>query len=125
MIDVSDIMRTPYVLGGRTVGEAIDCLGVVGEVARRRGLPAPDGWPSILRAVAKGDAATGFPPGWARLADGEQWCDGDVLVLPGAHPGCAIINDGFVLTARPGAGVHAVLLYRWSQKPSQVWRFEA
>ena len=118
-----DILHTPYKLGGRTVGAELDCLGVVGEIARRRGLPAPDGWPSIVRAVAHGQAATGFPIGWARVTPIPQLQDGDVLVLPGLHPGCAIVPEGRVWTARPEAGVHAVPIERWAQTPSEVWRF--
>lgn len=122
-VPTQDILRTPYRLGGRTVGAELDCLGVVGEIARRRGLPAPDGWPSILRAMAEGSPASGFPAGWFRIAAGSPWQEGDVLVLPGVHPGCAIVHDGRIWTARPGAGVHAVPIARWSQAPSQVWRF--
>lgn len=118
-----DLLATPYKLGGRTVGAELDCLGVVGEIARRRGLPAPDGWPSIVRAVAEGAVATGFPIGWARVTPIPQMQDGDVLVLPGLHPGCAIVHEGRVWTARPEAGVHAVPIERWGQAPSEVWRF--
>jgi len=123
IVETGDILRTPYKLGGRTVGAELDCLGVVGEIARRRGVPAPDGWPSILRAMANGSAATGFPPGWVKVVPIPRLQDGDVLVLPGAHPGCAIVHDGRVFTARPEAGVHAVAVHRWSQAPSEVWRF--
>lgn len=120
-----DILRTPYKLGGRTVGVELDCLGTVEEIARRRGVPAPGGWPDILKAVAEGRTATGFPEGWCRVLPPVRLRDGDVMVLPGDHPGCAIVHEGRVFTARPEAGVHAVLLHRWSQTPSEVWRYSA
>tara|TARA_R110002073_G_scaffold326370_1_gene506165 strand:+ start:18078 stop:18458 length:381 start_codon:yes stop_codon:yes gene_type:complete len=121
----ADILRTPYKLGGRTVGSELDCLGTVAEIARRRGLPPPGGWPEILSAVEAGRTANGFPLGWRRVPDPVRLLDGDVLVLPGEHPGCAIVHEGRVFTARPEAGVHAVPLHRWSQAPSEVWRFSA
>ena len=122
--DMRDVLHTPYVLGGRTVGIELDCLGVVGEVARRRGLPAPDGWPSILKAMKEGRVASGFPPGWRRQSPPFRLQDGDVLVLPGDHPGCAIVHGGRVYTAHPDAGVHAIALSRWNRAASEVWRFE-
>jgi len=124
--DIRDILHTPYRFGGRTVGVEIDCLGVVSELARRRGLPAPDGWPSIREDWERGrvEAATGFPAGWQRQAPPHQLQDGDVLVfLRGGRAGCAIVHDGLVATAEPGLGPYCTPLARWSIPPAEVWRF--
>lgn len=124
--DLRDILRTPYALGGRVVGASIDCLGVVGEVARRRGLPPPDGWPQIRQAWERGDlpSGTGFPAGWVRcLADGPLQ-DGDVLLFFGAHPWCAIVHRGLVVSASASVGsAYSVPLHRWKKAPAEVWRW--
>lgn len=125
--ELRDLLHTPYELGGRTVGVGLDCLGTVAEVARRRGLPPPDGWPSIREAWQRGqiDTATGFPAGWVRQPAGAALCDGDVMLFfSGDHPWCAIVHEQHVVTAHPSAGVHARPLFRWSLAPAQVWRYQ-
>ncbi len=128
MTDLRDILHTPYRLGGRLVGIELDCLGVVGEVARRRGLPPPDGWPSIRRDWEQGriETASGFPAGWVRQPMPCALQDGDVLVFVVGHrPGCAIVHDGWVVTAEPGRGVYRTDLSRWNIAPAEVWRWSA
>ena len=124
--DLRDILHTPYELGGRTVGVGIDCLGTVAEVARRRGLPPPDGWPSIRDAWQRGEiaTATGFPAGWRRQPAGTALQDLDVLLFfSGDHPWCAIVDGGMVVTAHPKTGPHARPLNRWRLAPAEVWRY--
>lgn len=126
--DLRDVLRSPYKLGGRIVGAELDCLGVVGEIARRRGLPPPDGWPSIRAAWERGelDAAGGFPFGWSRVSAPFTLQDGDVLVWFGPHPWCAIVHDGRVWSANAEVGsAYAVDLQRWRRPPAEVWRFTA
>lgn len=121
-----DLLHTPYVVGGRQVGVELDCLGVVGEIARRRGAAPPDGWVSIERAIADGNmkAATGFPAGWHRQADDEAIQNGDVLVYYGDHPWCAIVHDGYVWSASAKMGaVYRIPAHRWSKVPAEVWRW--
>lgn len=124
--DLQDILRTPYVLGGRTIGVELDCLGVTGAVAARRGMPPPDGWASIQASWARGeiDAASGFPPGWTRQPPGTGLQNGDVLVyVRGGVPGCAIVDSGMVMTSSPATGAYACPLRRWPIPPQEVWRF--
>lgn len=124
---VADIIRTPYKLGGRVVGESIDCLGAVQHVCRARGLPVPDGWSEIRRQWLSGgsiDYANGFPDGWSRV-HGLAKIDGDILLTrESGHPGCAIVHDGLIVTAHPevGAGI-ATPLYRWRGQVIEHWRF--
>jgi hypothetical protein len=124
--ELQDVLRTPYLLGGRQVGIGLDCLGVVAEVARRRGIPPPDGWPSIRSAWEQGqvDTSTGFPAGWCRMPPGTTAVDGDVLLLwTGMHPWCAIVHEGLVVSAHPDSGPYAMPLWRWRQPVSELWRF--
>jgi cell wall-associated NlpC family hydrolase len=88
-----DVLHTPYVLGGREIGAGLDCLGVVSIIARRRGLPPPDGWPSIRAAWERGElpTATGFPIGWRRQQPIRDLRDGDVLLYFG--PGAPVVCD--------------------------------
>jgi hypothetical protein len=126
--DLRDVLGSPFVRGGRQVGVALDCLGVVGAVAARRGLPPPDGWASIKAAWERGeiDAASGFPAGWTRQPPGTVLQSGDVLVyVRGGWPGCAIVDGGLVLTSSPETGAYACPLQRWQIKPQEVWRFQS
>ena len=124
--DLRDILTSPWERGGRQIGTALDCLGVVGAVAARRGLPPPDGWASIRAAWERGelDAASGFPAGWQRQPPGTPLKNGDVLVyVRGGVPGCAIVDSDMVLTSSPGTGAYACPLRRWPVPPQEVWRF--
>jgi hypothetical protein len=125
--DLRDVLHTPYELGGRTVGVGLDCLGVVGEIARRRHLPVPDGWPTIRRAWELGElpTATGFPPGWVRMPAGVVLRDFDVLLFFGpSHPWCAIIDFDRVWSASAEIGSpYAIPLARWRTPPAEVWRY--
>jgi cell wall-associated NlpC family hydrolase len=124
-----DILSTPYVVGGRTPGVGIDCLGVVAEIARRRGVPAPDGWPSIEAAYRRGEIDhSGFPAGWVRVdapADPYVIRDGDVLLFYGTHPWCAIVHAGHVYSSsREHGSAYCVPGYRWKVQPAEVWRWQ-
>lgn len=124
--ELRDILMTPFVRGGRRIGTALDCLGLVGAVAARRGLPPPDGWASIRAKWLHGelDTASGFPDGWVRQAPGTVLRDGDVLVYVRSRlPGCAIVDSGHVLTTSPDTGAYACPLHRWTIPPAEVWRF--
>lgn len=121
-----DLLRTPYELGGRQPGAALDCLGVVGEVAKRRGLPPPDGWPSLRESWLQGrlDTSSGFPQGWTRQPPGTVVADLDVLLfVRRGRPGCAIVDRGLVWTAQPLIGVTCIQLNRWSIAYHELWRF--
>ncbi len=127
--DLRDILHTPYELGGRTVGVGIDCLGVVGAIAHRRGMAPPDGWPSIRAAWERGeiDSASGFPPGWTAVLEvpaPTQWCDGDVLLFQEPYPWCSIVDGGHVWSASHLQGsAYCVPLYRWRTMPTELWRW--
>jgi hypothetical protein len=125
--DLRDILHTPYKLGGRTVGVELDCLGVVGELARRRGWPPPDGWPSIRDAWESGviDAASGFPAGWRRQPKDAALADGDVLVfIHRGRQGCAMVHRGYIASAAPVIGCYFLPIDRWEIEPAEVWRWQ-
>lgn len=123
-----DLLRTPYETGGREPGVALDCLGVVACIATMRGVPPPDGWPSIEEAWRRGVVDfSGMPAGWKRAAheDRYQPMEGDVLLFYGpSHPWCAIVHKGRVFSASREAGVYAIPATRWKQAPAEVWRWQ-
>jgi hypothetical protein len=127
-VAMRDVLHTPYVLGGREIGAGLDCLGVVSIIARRRGLPPPDGWPSIRAAWERGElpTATGFPIGWRRQQPIRDLRDGDVLLYFGPeHPWSAIVHNGHVWSASPEVGgVFSMPASRWNRVPDELWRFE-
>lgn len=126
--DLRDVLHTPYQLGGRSVGVGLDCLGACGEIARRRGRPAPDGWPSIRAAWERGeiDSASGFPAGWVKQPDGVALQDGDFLLYFGVgHPWCAIVDGGNVYSSSSEVGSgYCLPLHRWRRPADEVWRFQ-
>jgi hypothetical protein len=121
-----DLLHSRYELGARLPGVALDCLGVVGEIARRRGLPPPDGWPSLRESWLQGrlDTSSGFPHGWERQPEGTGVVDLDVLLfVRRGRPGCAIVDRGRVWTAEPLIGVTCVPIHRWAIAHHELWRF--
>lgn len=125
-VDMSDVLRTPYVRGGREIGKAGDCLMVTLTGASRTVGCAPDPWPQIRAAWERGDlrACTGFPPCWARMPTGTPPRDGDVLLFYAAHPWSAVVVNGHVYTADEEAGVYCRPLTRWSKQPAEIWRHD-
>lgn len=124
-MNLDDVRRTPYVLGGRAPGQGLDCLGTVLVIARRMGLCAPDPWQQILEAWELGGAVTsGFPSCWFRLTDGAPVLDGDVLLFFTSHPWSAIVCAGNVWSADPSVGVYCRPLARWERRAAEVWRHD-
>jgi len=125
--DLRDILHTPYELGGRTPGIGLDCLGVVGEIARRRGMAPPDGWPSIRDAWEHDEieASTGFPPGWVKQDPVVGVEDGDVLLFFEPHAWCSIVDGGMLWSASHEQGsCFCMPLFRLRRKPIEVWRWQ-
>lgn len=125
--DFADILRTPYLLGGRTIGHGLDCLGVVLIIAQRIGLPLPDPWVSIRAAWLAGSLApaSGFPTGWVRLTDHRALRTGDVLLTFGQHAGAAIVVEGRAWSANPDVGsAFALDVHRLPRPPAEVWRHD-
>lgn len=125
-VDMSDVLRTPYVLGGRVLGQAGDCLLATTTGAARTVGCGPDPWPQIRAAWERGDlqTCTGFPQCWARMPAGTPLRDGDVLLFYGAHPWSAVVVNGHVYTADEQAGAYCRPLTRWSKKPAEIWRHD-
>lgn len=120
------LLATPYRLGGRTVGEGIDCLGVVLVLCTDLGLPLPDPWTQLRAAWRSGtvDTASGFPAGWTRV-QGQQPATGDVLLYHGEHPWAAIVADGMVWSADAYVGgPYCKPLVAWKLTPIEVWRYD-
>lgn len=114
-----ELLGTPFVEGGRRPGQSIDCLGVVLEMARRRGVRFPDPWDSVAASWrAGGDIGTGFPEGWRRLAAGEQLADDDVVLLQ--QSGVGYVLDGYVWSAAKRVGCYCVRIDR--VQPVEAWR---
>lgn len=125
------VLCSAYQAGGRAVGVVLDCLGVVHAICAHRGLPAPDGFPSMAAMLREGRvrAASGFPPGWQQIGTSERWEDLDVLVYHGAaapEPWCAVLDRGLVWTAHRDRGVYSVPSHRWPTRGiTELWRFHA
>ena len=87
-MNLADVRRTPYVLGGREPGRGLDCLGTVLVVASRMGLCAPDPWQAIAEAWEQKQlhVPSGFPACWFRVTDSQPLREGDVLLFYGLHP---------------------------------------
>lgn len=128
-VDLTDLMRAPYVLGGRSVQTGLDCYGTVQEIARRKGLPFPDAWRQIEADWRSGglQPSSGFGPGWRRSPD--TWPtvrDGDVLVCLGRHHFCMIVHAGYLWSANPEVGhPFGVPLHRWTHAPLEIWRHDS
>lgn len=122
MHSTAQLLGTPYVRGGRQVGIGLDCLGVVLEMARARGVDAQDPWHLLEQNWNCGvrEPGTGFPPGWRQVADAPQ--DDDVVLLRTDLGGVGYVLDGYVWTASRHAGVHRLPLHRARMVVSQVWR---
>lgn len=127
MTDLRDILATPYRLDGdQQVGIGLSCFGTVREVARRLGLPPPEGWPTLLDdwRAGRAEISTGLPPGWQLQPAGTAWQQGDLLVFTrGGRPGCGIIDAGFVVSAEPSVGPYRLPIHRWRLPVTEVWRY--
>lgn len=128
-IDMSDVLRTPYVRGGRVLGKEGDCLLATLTGTQRTVHCGPDPWPAIRAAWERGDlqTCTGFPPCWSRMPAGtrlQSLRDGDVLLFYGAHPWSAVVVDGHVYTADEQAGAYCRPLARWNKQPAEIWRHD-
>lgn len=125
-VDMGDVLRTPYVRGGRVLGKAGDCLFTTLTGAARTVGCSPDPWPQIRAAWERGDLqpSTGFPPCWSRLPAGAALRDGDVLLFYGAHPWSAVVVDGHVYTADEQVGAYCRPLARWTKQPAEAWRHD-
>lgn len=124
--DLRDVLRTPYVAGGRCPGRGLDCLGTVLVIAERMHLPAPDPWSRIAEAWRANNlqAANGFAAGWQRISNLGAWQDGDVLLYYEHHPWSAIVCADHVWSADPRAGgVWSAPLHRWHKVPAEAWRY--
>lgn len=122
------VMRaTPYEQAGRELGVKLDCLGVVLLRAEWMGLHLPDPWESLREEWKLGfvELASGFPPGWVRLAEGEALRDGDVLLFYSLHPWVAIVDAGYVWSAHDAVGVYCRPAAKWVTKPAEHWRYDS
>lgn len=120
------LLTLSYRIGGRGADGTIDCLGVVLALAARRGMAClVDPWTTIREAWLAGRFdPSGFPPCWARAAEGAALLDLDVLLMLGEHPWSAIVDGGMVWTAHPDAGVYATPVRRWSHAVVEHWRHD-
>ena len=124
MIDSLQLMRAPYLHGGRDFN-GIDCLGVVLMITEARGRPIGDPWKTIEAQWNAGsvDCSSGFPPSWRRVYD--KPIEGDVMVFDGVHPWTAVVDDGHVWSSNePAGGAYRKPLCNWRLAPRELWRHE-
>jgi len=128
-LDIVDLMRAPFVLGGREAAVGIDCWGFVVAVRARLGLRTPDpiaGADDIPAAAER--VLAGFATAWTPVAP-DQVAPGDVIVLPGAvgaRTHAAVYVGGHPpraahFSAQGGALVEWARLQRFARG---CWRFE-
>lgn len=82
-LDLVDLMRAPYQLGGRDPATGLDCWGFVVAVRARLGLATPDplaGARDLHDAITRG--ASAVAAGWTP-ARPDALRPGDLIVLPG------------------------------------------
>lgn len=115
------LLRTPYVEGGRSLGEGLDCVGVVLVVAFHLGLHLVDPWEQLACDYHDGlkDPGSCFPPGWCITGD-DRCRDGDVLV---SDTGVAIAVDGYAWTAHRNHGVYRRPAGDVLRQARELWRF--
>lgn len=94
-IDVVDLLRAPYMDGGRTLAEGLDCWGAVKEVRRRLGYKTPD--PFRIKNLK--DAPELSERVLAAFADAWDIVVGDM------EPGDVVVFHGFA-----GARTHAAVV---------------
>lgn len=123
---VADLLAVPYRMGGRDPATGLDCLGLVGLLALRRGLPWQDPWLLIAAAWERGEwcPPSGFLPGWRRVDRSAELLEDDVLLTQAAHHGCAFVHAGHLWTTNPHVGhPFGVPLHR--KRPHlEVWRHD-
>jgi cell wall-associated NlpC family hydrolase len=129
MNDLQDLVGVPWVAGGRDPRVGLDCLGLVLEAARRRGLPAEEPADALERvAQVQGWSIRDddFPGDWRPVEPPYE--TNDVLLLPGwplageNHLGY-VAGEGWVIHATRTVGVvltrletlqrHTRRGYRW------------
>lgn len=137
--DLQSWIGVPFLEGGRTRDEGIDCLGIVLLGAELLGIPARDPWDELAtRWETEGDAeravllSTGLPPGWERVDPLPGVAPpGAVCVLPSfehelarAAGHLAIVwRDGMVYSAREGVGVFCRPWDRIRPRVLQLWSY--
>ncbi len=123
--DHRDLLRAGFRRGGRNPDDALDCAGVVLELARRRMRPLRDPWDQVREQWQAGQQVPGhaFSAGWRRV-DGAP-ADDDVVILESAREqGVGYVLDGYVWTASVEHGVYRAPLARLAPRIRQVWRWE-
>jgi cell wall-associated NlpC family hydrolase len=129
MVPVDDLIGTPFVRGGRQPGVALDCLGLVLEVARRRGIPAVDPWDLLRSRWDAGDREIGdkhFPVGWDQTCSEPQANDLLVMLDPRANTETHLAfvdSPGWVIQSTEVAGVVRTPLARVSHLIRRVYRW--
>lgn len=117
-----ELLRTPFVRGGRELGArgGIDCYGVAIERLRRHGITLPDVWVAIADEWAAGNTTptSCMPAGWHRVRLAP--IDGDLVFLSADRLSIGVVEDGCVWTATESSGVVRLPLHRVTI--DQVWR---
>jgi cell wall-associated NlpC family hydrolase len=124
----ADILASRYRLGGRIVGEHLDCYGVTLAVAKRLGLCLADAWESVRRDWVLGtlEASTGFPQCWHALHKPQPLAHGDVLLWNCGMPHVGIVADGYLWSADRRLGsAYAKRIDQLTVQPLEVWRHDS
>lgn len=116
-----ELMRTPFLRGGRQLGVGIDCLGVVLHKLAEWGMPVLDPWAEVAAQWRRGELEPGhlMPDGWRLVQD--QPRDGDVVFFGTDRLGVGFVEAGMVWTAVEGVGVLRQALH--VRPMTQVWRW--
>ena len=112
MVNMRDLIGTPFKAHGRSKTEGFDCYGLLIEVMKRNGITLPDLFYENLNAVSEADFKRIFP--FVKIEKIEYLCIIVFKLYRRTHVGVYIGEDNFI-HATEDCGVVVDKLHRWEK----------